>query len=45
MRGVLDERDQKISKALPGWPVNVFGWKSIPHAGDVVLQVKNEVKF
>jgi len=39
----IENSNQQLTEAFPGWPVNVLGWKTVPSAGDIVLQVKNEV--
>ena len=41
---MLDEHNQHITEAKPSTPVKIIGWKTLPAAGDLVLQVDNEVK-
>lgn len=43
VRVVTDERGKSVQSAGPSVPVEVSGWKSLPSAGDVVLQTETEV--
>ncbi|KAK9495423.1 hypothetical protein V1508DRAFT_380355 [Lipomyces doorenjongii] len=42
VRSLKDEYGKAITQAGPGQPVEVDGWKSLPEAGDEVLQASNE---
>ncbi|KAK9245883.1 hypothetical protein V1506DRAFT_536919 [Lipomyces tetrasporus] len=42
VRSLKDEYGTAIKEARPGQPVEVDGWKSLPEAGDEVLQADNE---
>ena len=37
------EQGTSIKEATLSMPVEVFGWRDLPSAGDEVLQVKSEV--
>ena len=41
----MEENNKQLKEAKPGCPVNVLGWKSVPSAGDQILQVQNEVLY
>ena len=38
VRSMLDSSDKAVKAAYPGMAVTVTGWKSLPNAGDEVLQ-------
>lgn len=38
IRSMLDSSDKPVKTAYPGMAVTVTGWKSLPNAGDEVLQ-------
>ncbi|KAK9236246.1 hypothetical protein V1525DRAFT_379735 [Lipomyces kononenkoae] len=42
VRSLRDEYGNSIDQAEPGQPVEVDGWKSLPEAGDEVLQANSE---
>ncbi|KAK3922620.1 Translation initiation factor IF-2, mitochondrial [Frankliniella fusca] len=42
VRLMFDENGQQISQAPPSTPVEMMGWKELPAAGDVVLEVESE---
>ncbi|KAK9319999.1 hypothetical protein V1517DRAFT_330782 [Lipomyces orientalis] len=42
VRSLKDEYGIAIKEARPGQPVEVDGWKTLPEAGDEVLQADNE---
>lgn len=44
VRFMLDEAGQEVPEAPPGTPVEVFGWRDAPSAGDQVLQAPDEDK-
>ena len=43
VRALFNEKDQRIKQAPPGTPVEITGWKDVPSAGDIVLQVETDV--
>ncbi|KAI5310613.1 hypothetical protein KEM55_004580 [Ascosphaera atra] len=42
VRSLRNESGQLVKKALPGFPVEVDGWRESPKAGDRVLQADSE---
>jgi len=42
---MFDHTGVPVYKALPGSPVEVIGWRDLPHPGDLILQVESEVQF
>lgn len=44
VRGLFDHTGQPLSKALPGTPVEILGWRELPRAGDQILEVESEKK-
>lgn len=38
VRGMKDEHGKVVKQAGPSTPVQVWGWKELPHAGDQLLQ-------
>ncbi|XP_022104820.1 translation initiation factor IF-2, mitochondrial-like [Acanthaster planci] len=42
VRAMFNERGQQVQKAEPGIPVEVIGWKKVPSAGDLILEVESE---
>jgi translation initiation factor IF-2 len=40
---MYDDSGKMVKKAEPSTPVVVTGWKSLPAAGDEVLEAENEV--
>ncbi|TLD28455.1 hypothetical protein PspLS_03424, partial [Pyricularia sp. CBS 133598] len=42
VRLMLNEAGQEVDEAPPGTPVEVFGWRGTPSAGDMVLQAPSE---
>ncbi|KAJ7871398.1 hypothetical protein B0H14DRAFT_2723884 [Mycena olivaceomarginata] len=45
VRIMHDSSGKVVKSASPGWPVTVSGWKSLPDAGDEVLQgTESEIK-
>ena len=43
VRAVFNEKGQQVQKAGPGIPVEVIGWRQLPNAGELILQVESEV--
>lgn len=44
VRGLFDHNNQPIDKVTPGEPVEILGWRELPAAGDIVLEVDTEKK-
>ncbi|CAH03063.1 translation initiation factor 2 [Kluyveromyces lactis] len=42
VRAMLNEHGAQVTKALPSQAVEIVGWKSLPNAGDEVIQAKSE---
>lgn len=42
VRLMLNEAGQEVDEAPPGTPVEVFGWRGTPAAGDMVIQAPDE---
>lgn len=45
VRLMFDEAGKHISHATPSTPVEMMGWRELPAAGDVLLEVESEVYF
>ena len=43
VRAMFNELGQQVQSAGPGIPVELIGWRKLPSAGDVILQVESEV--
>ena len=44
VRSLLDDQGRTLAAATPSVAVEISGWKALPSAGDVVVQVKSEVR-
>lgn len=44
VRGLFDHNNQPIDVVTPGVPTEILGWRELPSAGDLVLEVENERK-
>lgn len=44
VRGLFNDKGQPIAEARPGTPVEILGWRELPHAGDQILEVDSEKK-
>ncbi|XP_026273627.1 translation initiation factor IF-2, mitochondrial isoform X1 [Frankliniella occidentalis] len=44
VRLMFDELGKQISKAPPSTPVEMMGWKELPAAGEILLEVESEKK-
>lgn len=44
VRFLFDENGQTVTEAGPSTPVEVAGWKDVPSAGELILEVESEVK-
>ncbi|XP_046849305.1 translation initiation factor IF-2, mitochondrial-like [Xenia sp. Carnegie-2017] len=42
VRQLLNDAGKPVSEAVPSTPVQVLGWKSIPDAGEILLEVESE---
>ncbi|KAH6926019.1 hypothetical protein HPB50_012958 [Hyalomma asiaticum] len=42
VRGMFDEWGKPVQTAPPGTPVQVIGWRALPSAGDVIIEVESE---
>lgn len=42
VRQLVNDQDVVVDEAKPSYPVQVFGWKSLPDAGDIVQQTDSE---
>jgi translation initiation factor IF-2 len=42
VRLMFDEHGKQIKLALPGTPVQITGWKTLPNAGEYALEAKDE---
>lgn len=44
VRLMFDESGNQVSQAPPSTPVEMMGWKELPGAGDILLEVESEVQ-
>lgn len=44
VRSMKDEHGKTVKLAKPSTPVEIWGWKDVPNAGDDILQAKNEAQ-
>ncbi|KAI4468575.1 translation initiation factor if-2-related [Holotrichia oblita] len=42
VRTIKDAEGRTIAEVSPGYPAEIDGWKDLPSAGELVLEVKNE---
>jgi len=42
VRAMIDDKGEQIERALPGQPVQVLGWQSVPEAGDEFRALEDE---
>jgi translation initiation factor IF-2 len=42
VRAMKDEHGKSVKQATPAMPVEIWGWKEVPEAGDECLQAKDE---
>lgn len=43
VRFLFDENGQAVMQAVPSVAVEVVGWKDLPSAGELILEVESEV--
>jgi len=43
VRGLFDHNGQPMIEAPPGTPVEILGWRELPLAGELILEVESEV--
>ncbi|KAH8383212.1 hypothetical protein KR009_007336 [Drosophila setifemur] len=44
VRGLFDHNGQPLNEAPPGTPVEILGWRELPLAGELILEVETEKK-
>uniref|UniRef100_A0A1A9X2L9 Tr-type G domain-containing protein n=1 Tax=Glossina brevipalpis TaxID=37001 RepID=A0A1A9X2L9_9MUSC len=44
VRGLFDHNGKPLDQAEPGTPVEVLGWRELPLAGDLILEVESDKK-
>lgn len=44
VRGLFDHNNQPIDHVTPGMPAEILGWRELPDAGDITLEVESEKK-
>lgn len=42
---MFNDKGRPISEASPGTPVELIGWKELPSAGELILEVESEVSY
>jgi translation initiation factor IF-2 len=40
---MFNDKGRPVSEAPPGSPVELIGWKDLPSAGELMLEVESEV--
>ena len=40
---MFNDKGRPITEVPPGLPVEIIGWRDLPSAGDVILEVESEV--
>lgn len=40
---MFNDKGRPVSEASPGTPVELIGWKDLPSAGELILEVESEV--
>lgn len=43
VRGLFDHNGNPMQTAEPGMPVEILGWRELPLAGELILEVQSEV--
>lgn len=43
VRSLFNEDQEVLQTVTPGNPAQVIGWRSLPSAGDLILEVESEV--
>lgn len=44
VRGLFDHNNQPIDVVTPGMPTELLGWRELPSAGEIILEVETEKK-
>lgn len=44
VRFLFDENGRAVTEARPSTAVEVVGWKDLPSAGELILEVESEVR-
>uniref|UniRef100_A0A1A9ZFP7 Tr-type G domain-containing protein n=1 Tax=Glossina pallidipes TaxID=7398 RepID=A0A1A9ZFP7_GLOPL len=44
VRGLFDHNGKPLDQAEPGTPVEILGWRELPLAGDIIIEVESEKK-
>lgn len=44
VRGLFDHNGKPLDQAEPGTPVEILGWRELPLAGDLIIEVESEVR-
>lgn len=42
VRGLFDHNNEPVDEVTPGQPTEILGWRELPSAGEVVLEVESE---
>jgi len=42
---MFNDKNQPVTVAQPGMPVEVIGWRDLPSAGEEILEVETEVNY
>lgn len=44
VRALFDHNGQPVEEATPGTPVEILGWRELPSAGELILEVESDKK-
>lgn len=44
VRGMFNDQGRPVTKASPGMPVEIIGWRELPSAGEAIVEVESEQK-
>lgn len=44
VRALFDHVGSPVDDATPGTPIEILGWRELPLAGDIILEVESEVR-
>lgn len=42
---MFNDQGRPVTKASPGMPVEIIGWRELPSAGEAVVEVESEVRL